>query len=88
MKLITAALTTAIALSSTVAFAQTTPAQKIDREKAAKVRLQTNNGNPNGPTTLSGRAVRNSAALGLEPASATETSRFSRSDREPLAGCI
>ena len=58
MKLITAALTTAIALSGTVAFAQITPAQKADREKAAKVRLQPNNGNPNGnpngPTTLSG----------------------------------
>lgn len=58
MKLVTIALATVVALSSTVVFAQTTPVHKTDRDKAAKVRLQPNNGNPNGnpdgPTTLSG----------------------------------
>ena len=58
MKLMTIALATAVAVSSTIAFAQTKPVQKSDRDKAAKVRLQPNNGNPNGdpngPTTLSG----------------------------------
>jgi hypothetical protein len=58
MKFITIALATAVAFSSTVAVAQTKSVQKIHRDKAAKVRLQPNNGNPNGnadgPTTLSG----------------------------------
>ena len=50
MKLITIALATAVALSGTIAFAQTTPVQKSHCDTAAKVRLQPNNGNPNGPT--------------------------------------
>jgi hypothetical protein len=60
MKFITIALATAIAFSGTVAVAQTNdnPIRKIHRDKAAKVRLQPNygnpNGNPDGPTTLSG----------------------------------
>lgn len=58
MKLITIAVATAVALSSTAAFAQMSSTEKTPPEKDAKVRLQPNNGNPNGnpngPTTLSG----------------------------------
>jgi hypothetical protein len=58
MKLITLVVAIAVALSSTIAVAQTKSVEKIHRDKAAKVRLQPNNGNPNGnadgPTTLSG----------------------------------
>jgi hypothetical protein len=57
MKMITVALAALVALSSTLALAQTNQAEK-PRGKAAKVKLQPNygnpNGNPNGPTTLSG----------------------------------
>lgn len=52
------ALAAVIAFSGSVAIAQTASDQKSHPEKAAKVRLQPNNGNPNGnangPTTLSG----------------------------------
>jgi hypothetical protein len=60
MKITTIALAVAVALSSTVTIAQTSgkSVQKIHRDKDAKFRLQPNNGNPNGnpdgPTTLSG----------------------------------
>ena len=60
MKITTIALAAVVALSSAAAVAQTNDksAQKIHRDKDAKVRLQPNSGNPNGnpdgPTTLSG----------------------------------
>jgi len=58
MNLITIALAAAVALSSTVALAREKSAQNVHRDRTAKVRLQPNNGNPNGnpdgPTTLSG----------------------------------
>ena len=60
MKITTIALAVAVAFSSTVAVAQTSDrsVQKIHRDRDATFRLQPNNGNPNGnpdgPTTLSG----------------------------------
>ena len=58
MKFVTIALAAAVAFSNTVAVAQTKSVQKAHEDKPAKVRLQPNNGNPNGnadgPTTLSG----------------------------------
>jgi hypothetical protein len=60
MKITTIALAAAVALSSTVAIAQTNDksVQRLHRDRDVKFRLQPNNGNPNGnpdgPTTLSG----------------------------------
>ena len=62
MKLTTIALATAFVLSGTAAFANTVhhhkAAVRADRDAVGMVRLQPNygnpNGNPDGPTTLSG----------------------------------
>jgi hypothetical protein len=61
MKLTTIALATAFALSGTAAFANTVhhkAAVRADRDAAGMVQLHPNygnpNGNPDGPTTLSG----------------------------------
>ena len=61
MKLTTIALASAVALSATAAFANTAhhkSAAMTDREAAPMVQLHPNygnpNGNPDGPTTLSG----------------------------------
>ena len=58
MKLTTIALASAFALSSTVALAQTGHKSKTHHRTAGMVQLHPNygnpNGNPDGPTTLSG----------------------------------
>ncbi len=61
MKLTTIALATAFGLSGTAAFANTVhhkAAVKVDRDAVGMARLHPNygnpNGNPDGPTTLSG----------------------------------
>jgi hypothetical protein len=61
MKFATIALAAAVAFSATVAVAQAASdksVRKVHRDTASKVRLQPNygnpNGDPNGPTTLSG----------------------------------
>ncbi len=58
MKLTTIALASAFALSSTVALAQTGHKSKAHHRDVSMVRLHPNygnpNGNPDGPTTLSG----------------------------------
>ena len=58
MKLTTIALASAFALSSTVALAQTDHRSKAHHRTVGKARMQPNygnpNGNPDGPTTLSG----------------------------------
>ena len=58
MKLTTIALSSAFALSSTVALAQTGHRSKAHHRTVGMVRMHPNygnpNGNPDGPTTLSG----------------------------------
>ena len=61
MKLTTLALAAALAVSGTAAFANTVrhhPVARVDHSTVSMVHLQSNyvnpNGNPDGPTTLSG----------------------------------
>jgi hypothetical protein len=58
MKLTTIALASAFALSATAALADTTHHKSVVRADASMVQLHSNygnpNGNPDGPTTLSG----------------------------------